>query len=331
MSLLRPVHALALLAALLVLSGCARDDDALTPVDWRDASDSWQMPDVAKLPEAPVVRVATWNVERFFDPVCDSGACGGSSYEALPTPSDFENRADRVARGIRDLDAHIVLLQEIESERCMDALRARLPEYTVARLATTTDGGSVNVAVMARGQLIAERRWRSTPLVLPDGTLDTFAREFFEVHLRLRDGHDTLPPGAPEAIVFVAHFKSKRGDEPERRLAEAIAARDIVASVAADNPQALVLLGGDLNDTPDSEPLRSLVADGRLRRVADDVPEALAWTYTYGGQPSALDHLLLATTAGGAYVPGTARAIGWANGGHAGSDHAALTAYFQLP
>lgn len=329
----RAAWRLTTLACLVVLAGagCARDADERAPVDWRDASETYALPDVAELPDGPVVRVATWNVERFFDAVCDSGNCGGDAFEALPSPLDFELHADRVAEGIRDLDAHIVLLQEIESERCMEALRERLPQYSVALLATTGSPGGVNVGVMARGEVLGERRYGDAQLALPDGTTTTFAREFYEVQLRLRDGVLGAQPGQPEAIVFVAHFKSKRGDEPERRLAEAVGARDIVRAVAQEHPQALIVMGGDLNDTPDSEPLQAMTVDGGLVRVADDVPDRLAWTYTWRSEGRAIDHLMLATDASGSYVPGTARSVGWEAGGHAGSDHAALTAYFELP
>jgi hypothetical protein len=79
--------------------------------------------------------------------------------------------------------------------------------------------------------------------------------------------------GACQPGDYAAHFKAKSGDDPPRRLAEAQASSRIVNEVALRLPDAVVLLGGDLNDTPGSPPLDALVVDGGLQRLADDVSQ----------------------------------------------------------
>jgi endonuclease/exonuclease/phosphatase family metal-dependent hydrolase len=280
--------------------------------------------EIAPPPPEGAVRVASFNVHRFFDTVCDSAECGAGAYEALPSPEQFSRRADQIAMAIESLAVDAVLLQEIESQAAFDALSARLPRLSAAVFAETGLPGSVDVGLLARGGLVEVRRHRAThPLVLPDGTTSRFARELLEVHL--------LVDGAP-VVLFAAHLRSKNNDDPARRLAEAQAAAQIVAATSAERPGALVVLGGDLNDEPGSPPLAALEAAGELLRVASELPAGGDSTYWYDGRGQAIDHLLLDTRAAGGYVAGSVRvAHGPAGFTFGGSDHAALVADFALP
>jgi predicted extracellular nuclease len=133
-------------------------------------------------------------------------------------------------------------------------------------------------------------------------------------------------------VAFAAHFRSKLNDDPGRRQAEARAARDIVRASAAANRNALVVMAGDLNDTPDSPPLQDLMAGGHLLRVAEELGDQ-DYTYDYLGDLTAIDHVLLATEATGAeFLPGTATIFRGRNTtGFGGSDHAAVRATFLFP
>ncbi|HVK85164.1 MAG TPA: endonuclease/exonuclease/phosphatase family protein [Kofleriaceae bacterium] len=297
------------LAFVLALAACRDVPDPPVPID---------------APEGEHVRLATFNVRRFFDTVCESGACATDDYEALPTQAAFEQRADQLATAIRTLDADLVALEEIETQACLDALLARLgdvmPEGVLGEIGTAA---SVDVAVLSTRPLAAVHRHRATnPLTLPDGTVTTFSRELLEVHVQTERGKDV--------VLLAAHFRSKVNDEPARRLAEAQAASRIVNERAMQSPGALVVLGGDLNDTPGSPPLNALVVDGALVRVADDLPIGAQATYVYQGNGQAIDHLLLAPSASVVRLPRSSKvwrdADGWG-----GSDHAALSSDFVLP
>ena len=104
--------------------------------------------------------------------------------------------------------------------------------------------------------------------------------------------------------MFCAHFIAKSGNaerfwrDPYRR-AEAGAARDIMLEVAAQHPDALLVLGGDLNDFPGSTTLNVFEDDERFKRVAAELNGAER-THRFG----ALDHLYIVTEAGGVYVDG---------------------------
>ncbi|ABF91300.1 endonuclease/exonuclease/phosphatase family protein [Myxococcus xanthus DK 1622] len=311
------LRAAALLAALLSLSACEGRETPPGPNEpcVGAACGPLQPPDTAL---EGSVRIATFNVQRLFDTVCDSDACGGSNYEALPTPSEFGLQADRLASAISRLNADVVLLAEVETQASLDALTSRLPRFGYSELGETGAAASVDVAVLSVHPITDVRGHRERTLWRPDGSATRFSRELLEVHLDV-DGK--------KVIVFSAHFRSKSNDDAGRRFAEAVATRDIVAGAAQAAPDALVVLGGDLNDVPGSEPITALERDGALLRVSSDRPASETWTYTYHGDTQAIDHLYLAR-GGGTYVPGSFRAARDPRGGYGGSDHAAVFADF---
>jgi endonuclease/exonuclease/phosphatase (EEP) superfamily protein YafD len=313
--LLTPGRAAALLGLTLSALGCGGRETYFAPESGCTTGD-------CGTPTRPEnsLRIAAFNVHRLFDTTCDSGACGGSNYEALPTPDAFSTQVSRLTSAISRLEADVVLLGEVETQASLDALTTRLPRFPHSVLGETYTPASVDVAVLSAHPILLTRGHREQQvLTRPDGSTTRFSRELLEVHL------DT--PGT-RTIVFSAHFRSKVDDDPGRRLAEAQVARDIVSGVAREWPGALVVLGGDLNDVPGSEPLVALEKDGALVRVAGDRPDSETWTYSYYGQLQAIDHLYLAA-GGGTYVPGSFKAARESSrGGLGGSDHAAVYADF---
>ena len=267
------------------------------------------------------MRLATFNVHRFFDTVCDSGMCAPGDYEARPTQAAFEARAAQLADAILRLDADVVAVQEVETQACLDALLARLAgEMPYGAIGEIDSPASVDVAIVSRTPLDEVRGHREDhPLTRPDGTMTTFSRELLEVHVQAER--------AGPIVLFSAHFRSKFNDDPGRRLAEGQGAAEIVNAVAAANPEALVVLGGDLNDTPGSPPLDALTVAGGLVRTADDLPAAAQATYFFDGNGQAIDHLLMAPTGAAARVARSSQ-VWRAGDGWGGSDHAALTSDF---
>jgi endonuclease/exonuclease/phosphatase family metal-dependent hydrolase len=270
--------------------------------------------------DGPRVRIATWNLKLFFDTQCDLGTCGPDEREEQPTQEEFDARVEQIVEGLEAIDADVVVFQEIESEACLDALRERVGDrYNVWVMGETRQAASLDTAMIARAddddaEVITHRQ---DPFVLESGEQSRFLREFLEVRMEI-DGH--------EVIVFGAHFKSKRDDDPEQRLAEAARAREVALDTADEREEALIVLAGDLNDTPDSDTLDLLLADGLLIRVSEELGED-AWTINSGGNLSLIDHLLL-VRGRGKFIAGSAEVVRDRNG-LGGSDHAALAADFK--
>ncbi len=275
---------------------------------------------------AGVLRVAHFNVRRYFDAICQSNDCtSANSFEEVVTQAAFDARTAQLAEAIALIDPDVITLAEVENEGCLAALAAKLAAngktYPLVHLGETGSNGSVDVGILSRGTLTEVKTHRQIPLVQADGTKTTFTREFLEVRMTF---------GAKAVVMFGAHFRSKSTDDPARRLAEAKAAQAIVAGVGAELPDALVILGGDLNDTPGSEPITAMELGGALVRVASDIPPAKQGTYIFQGSDQAIDHIYVVKGQASRYVPMSATVYRDDAKGFGGSDHGALAADFSI-
>jgi predicted extracellular nuclease len=108
-----------------------------------------------------------------------------------------------------------------------------------------------------------------------------------------------------QLIVIANHFNSKGGDEPlyqpdqppdrpseVQRLAQAQALADFVSSVLAINPNANIVLTGDLNDFQFADTLAPLSAAG-LTNLMNLLPAGERYTYSFDGNAQALDHMFV--------------------------------------
>jgi uncharacterized protein len=109
-------------------------------------------------------------------------------------------------------------------------------------------------------------------------------------------------------FVITNHFRSKGGDDPlfgrfqppqrssePQRHQQAMEVRGFVDDLLAANPDARVVVTGDLNDFQFSQTADILVGSGRTRLT--DLPRTLPvpeqYTYDYEGNSQVLDHILL--------------------------------------
>ena len=108
-------------------------------------------------------------------------------------------------------------------------------------------------------------------------------------------------------FVIGNHFNSKSGDngpfgaiqppnfrsEPTR-IAQAEAVSRFVDELLAVDPDALIIVAGDLNDYTFAPPVRTLEGDGRLVNLVPTLlPVDEVYTYIYEGNSQALDHILV--------------------------------------
>lgn len=107
---------------------------------------------------------------------------------------------------------------------------------------------------------------------------------------------DIILPAGKRLIVIPNHLKSKRNGNSQatqkRREAQAKRAHEIAVAALTRSP--FVLLGGDLNDTPDSSPLALLFTDGFEDVMSHpDYPEDRPGTYQTGLAGDKLDYLIM--------------------------------------
>jgi endonuclease/exonuclease/phosphatase family metal-dependent hydrolase len=251
------------------------------------------------------------------------------------------------ARVILDVGADILGVIEAESRQALkrfaDAglVRDGRTAYPHIMVVDGNDERGIDVGVMST---------RDYPLVGQRSHVDdtdergrVFSRDCAEYHFATPDGR--------LLAVLVNHFKSKgyggkiASDATRRRQAGRVA--DIYRALVADRTP-LVAVVGDLNDTPESEPLAPLLAGTDLRDVSAHPAfedNGRPGTYGYCTARNKLDYVLLspalfeAATGGGilrAGVWGGKRGTLWpiydtmTRAVHAGSDHAAIYADIDL-
>ncbi|SFB20079.1 MULTISPECIES: Ig-like domain-containing protein [unclassified Bacillus (in: firmicutes)] len=108
-----------------------------------------------------------------------------------------------------------------------------------------------------------------------------------------------------KVIVIANHFNSKGGDQPifgknqppvlgseVQRMKIAGVVNNFVKDVQTKNPEANVVVLGDLNDFEFSNPLTKLKGD-ELTNLIEHVPAPERFTYNYQGNSQVLDHLLV--------------------------------------
>ncbi|MBL8250676.1 MAG: endonuclease/exonuclease/phosphatase family protein [Candidatus Competibacter sp.] len=100
-------------------------------------------------------------------------------------------------------------------------------------------------------------------------------------------------------FAIVCHFKSMRAltrreqdYAKKQRHAQAALIHDFAADLLACDPEAAIVILGDLNDVPGSKTLKQLKGS-RFHNLLDDLSRGQCYTRRHGNQPQALDHIVV--------------------------------------
>jgi endonuclease/exonuclease/phosphatase family metal-dependent hydrolase len=149
------------------------------------------------------------------------------------------------------------------------------------------DARGIDVGIMSRYPINV---MRSHVDVAVDGSR-VFSRDCPEYVIEL--------PNQERLVLCPNHFKSKRGgnddDAQALRTLQATTAAQIVRNAEATISQ-YVVLGGDLNDTPDSAPLKPLFTDGWKDVMQHaSYPTDRPGTYNTGTKNNKIDYLIFSS------------------------------------
>jgi endonuclease/exonuclease/phosphatase family metal-dependent hydrolase len=246
---------------------------------------------------AELVRVATYNLENYID--------APSGTRPLKTP---EARA-KIREHIRAIKPDVLALQELGSLRVLDELRSSLKaeglDYPHWEFVSGWDT-NIHVAVISRFPITARRSHTNESFLL-FGRRFHVSRGFAEVDIVVNDRYTFT--------LFTAHLKSRRpvveADEAELREQEALILREKIDVRLEKNPNANVIVLGDLNDTKESKSTRAVIGRGRhalfdtrpAERNGDNQPNTnprydprnIAWTHYYGKEDTygRIDYILI--------------------------------------
>ncbi|WP_411880791.1 endonuclease/exonuclease/phosphatase family protein [Polaromonas sp. YR568] len=244
------------------------------------------------------------------------------------------------ARVVTEVNPDILLCVEVENRPALQRFNEQVlrgefhHDFPFVMVIDGNDSRGIDVGILSRFPITGIRSHVDDQA---DGKL-IFSRDCPEYVVQL--------PNGQLIVLCPNHFKSKRGgndlDAQERRRAQGIRAAGI-ARTAKDQVSPFVLIGGDLNDTPESEALQPLFQDG-WHDIQDHASYPVDRPGTFGtGRPSdKIDYLIMSpelraalTGTGverrGSYHPGTWEAFDTVTGkADEASDHHLIWADFDI-
>ena len=169
--------------------------------------------------------------------------------------------------------------------------------YIVAHL-DSNDGRGIDTAVLSdpRRTAVQNVALRQTCVTLaasagqgscPAGQSWLYSRPPLEAEL--------LVDGRP-LVVWVNHFKSKRGGEEDsepERLAQAEHQAQLAAERLAADPEAALVVLGDFNDYALSPPMLRLAEQSGLTNILTQLPLEEQYTFVFSGVSQMIDGILL--------------------------------------
>jgi endonuclease/exonuclease/phosphatase family metal-dependent hydrolase len=208
-------------------------------------------------PRGPVT-LASWNIENFFDVYDDPYTRDDVTKPAYVN----EARQQRVAAVLRDLDADIVALQEVENryllQQFVDTYLSSM-NYQVV-LIEGNDTRGIDVALLSRLPIESVTSYQHRRFADGNGVEQKFRRDL----LRVRIGGDFA------GDVYVVHLKSQHGDQAADvvRESEAQEIARIVAQNRGKNAGYRAVVIGDFNEVDDMPTLEILRNSGLLDTMA---------------------------------------------------------------
>jgi endonuclease/exonuclease/phosphatase family metal-dependent hydrolase len=282
---------------------------------------------------AETFRVATYNVENYLD----------QPTESRPHVKSTEAKA-KVRESIKAMNPDVIALEEIGSTNALLELRASLKadgqDFPFWEHISGADT-NIHVAVLSKFPIFARHPHTNDEFLL-DGRRFRVERGFAEIEIQAATNFTFT--------LIAAHLKSQlqipNADEAEERLGEANVLRGIIDEHFKENPDAKLIVLGDLNDTRNSDPIKKIIGRGKFKltdtrpaeRNGDNSfveniyhePRDVTWTYFYGADDtySRIDYILLSPAMARNWVTNETYALTIPNWGIA-SDHRPIVATFE--
>jgi endonuclease/exonuclease/phosphatase family metal-dependent hydrolase len=294
-------------------------------------------------------KLLTRHNDGTVDVVAD-GRADWIGFVELRTEAVDGKAMEHTAMVIRDLKADVLGVVEAES-------RPTLEMFSSAMLRAVPDGKPYERCMLVEGNdlrgIDVGLLWRKafeltdirTHVFDTDDHGVIFSRDCCEYHLKA--------PNGSTVVVMINHFKSKGYSTPDdlagakKRTRQAKRVAAIYNRLLDDGLDQIAVLG-DLNDTPDSQPLTALIQDTDLKDISEH--DDFDWQNRHGTYGSSntdkIDYILLSPTLyqkvvkGGVFRNGVYRGPGTHNPWpiydtltakvHEASDHAAVWAELNL-
>ncbi|MGW7256235.1 endonuclease/exonuclease/phosphatase family protein [Streptomyces sp. NPDC054834] len=214
--------------------------------------------------------------------VADGRAKWAGWAELVRTDLDWDV-VRNTGRVIREVNADILLTVEVEDRLTLDRFNQQVLHgmYPYNLLIDGNDSRGIDIGILSRHPITSVRSHIFDP---GTGGRPVFSRDCPEYEIQVN--------GTP-LLVLGNHFKSKRGGGGALRLAQAKRVAEICAAALERSPH--VLVAGDLNDSPDSDPIKTLLATGLKDAMSHPGYTGAPGTYGTGNSlDQKIDYLLFA-------------------------------------
>jgi predicted extracellular nuclease len=236
---------------------------------------------------APLV-IMTWNTFNFFDSQDDP-----DHDDSVLPPEAVQAKLEAISSIIRSINPDLVALQEVENLTLLERLNQRGGlNYPNVVLIEGNDPRGIDVGLLTRLKINMIKSHKDDPLPQLQGVPPNyrFSRDCLEVHIE---------SGSLQFVTLINHFVSKSQGEAEslpKRESQARRVRSIVDELQRDNPDVRVVVLGDLNDTPDSIPIKALTKKkpktSRLYDASLALPSQDRFSFVFRGAGELIDYAL---------------------------------------
>lgn len=285
--MLGPMRRIAALLVPLCLAavGCpGTEQDFSVPTQDAEPGPPDAATDIEAGPPQPV-KVMTWNVKNLFNDKKDSPEVTAVDETVLPT-AEYQAKLAAIASVVGGVKPDVLMLQEVENQNVVNDLAAKLGGYPHHAITQGNDPRGIDVAVLSALPVQIGPSHKDEYFKASSDPTQTFkfARDVLEVHLTVNGRHLAL---------LGIHFKAEDGDPKSglKRVAEAEQTRKIGTGIRLADPTAAIVVMGDFNSTPGSEPMNALagIAPFLLSSATEALPAADRYSVTFGGNPELFD------------------------------------------
>lgn len=244
--------------------------------------------------------ILDWNTHNFFDTSDDPNI--PAAEETVFSQADYAKKRQTIGATLKSSNADVIVLAEIENKGILDDLDKQelAGAYPEKVLIDGNDPRGIDTAVLSKVVIDKSVSHKDEFFQHPK-TMQSykFSRDCLEVHLTFNGRH---------VILLGVHFRSKGPpDDLDKRTAEAFHTREIANALFEEDPTAAIVILGDYNDLPGSEPFKAIEGSDPDKYVdsANDVPAADRYTYEYMNALELIDHQMANPTLAGMLVPGS--------------------------
>lgn len=262
------------------------------------------------------MKIATCNVEFLFD----EGIHTHSGKEWMYTPEHVEARIEHFSKLFSDIDADILLLQEVASESVIQRIIERTGLDYAHFFAAPDENGVGNVVLYKQKDAICESIPAIAPLpVFVEGDVDVLGsrmwprRDFIHIET-VRKGKKFHLLGIHIKSNFLVPEKNAAGEASSMttqtaaadglirseifRFSQAKRVRQAIDSFVAADPDAHVLVAGDFNAEETNTVFRIIQghnkkADDSLIPATKNIPAENRFSLTDKGRKWLVDHVLI--------------------------------------